>query len=59
MQLPDKVHEWLFDHERDEETELLSKETKEYLLRAIPANMFLAWIAEHDGKLVGISGMTI
>ncbi len=48
-----------FDHEMDEETELLSKEIKEYLLQAIPANTFIAWIAEHDGKLVGTSGMAI
>ncbi|HZD60431.1 MAG TPA: GNAT family N-acetyltransferase, partial [Anaerolineae bacterium] len=48
-----------FDHERDEETELLSKEIKEYLLQAIPSNTFIAWIAELEGKLAGTSGMAI
>ncbi len=48
-----------FDHERDEETEELARVIKEYLLQAIPSNTFIAWIAEYDGKLIGMSGMVI
>ncbi|MDO8056812.1 MAG: hypothetical protein Q6361_08120, partial [Candidatus Hermodarchaeota archaeon] len=49
----------LYDHPEDDETEVLRRALQGYLSEAIPANDFIAWLAEYDGKVIGVGGMIV
>jgi GNAT superfamily N-acetyltransferase len=49
----------LYNHPEDSETETLRKTLREYFSRKIPSNEFIAWLAEHNGKVIGTSGMVV
>lgn len=49
----------LYSHPEDDETEVLRKSLREYFSEAISSGEFVAWLAECNGRIVGISGMTI
>jgi ribosomal protein S18 acetylase RimI-like enzyme len=49
----------LYDHPEDDETEILRKALREYFSETIPSNDFIAWLAEHRGKIIGTSGMVV
>jgi GNAT superfamily N-acetyltransferase len=49
----------LYHHPEDGETQVLREALQEYFSKAIPSNSFIAWLAEHDGKVVGTGGMVV
>jgi len=49
----------LYNHPENEESEIIKKALREYFSHAIPANDFVAWLAEYNGKPVGTSGMVV
>ena len=49
----------LYDHPEDDETEILRKALREYFSETNPSNDFIAWLAEHRGKIIGTSGMVV
>lgn len=49
----------LLNHPEDEETEIVRKSLLEYFAKAIPSGSLVAWVAEHDGKIVATSGMVV
>jgi GNAT superfamily N-acetyltransferase len=49
----------LYNHPEDDETKILRKSLREYFTKAIPSGDFIAWLAEHDGKIVGTGGMVM
>jgi GNAT superfamily N-acetyltransferase len=48
-----------FNHPYDEKTEILDKNLRTYFSEKINSNEYIAWLAESNGALVGISGMVI
>ncbi len=48
-----------FNHSDDEETEILKMELQQYFSKEIPLNSFISWLAEYNGKILGISGMVV
>lgn len=49
----------LYNHSDDDETKRLRKSLHEYFSRAIPCNDFIAWLAEHEGRIIGTGGMVV
>ncbi|KYK38133.1 MAG: hypothetical protein AYK18_08135 [Theionarchaea archaeon DG-70] len=49
----------LYNHPENEESEILRKALRGYFSKAIPANNFIAWLAEYNGKTIGTSGMVV
>jgi len=49
----------IYNHPEDDETESLRRVLREYFFITIPSNEFIAWLAEHKGKVIGTSGMVI
>jgi len=49
----------LYNHVEDEETEILRKTLREYFSEVIPSDDFIAWLAEHSGKIIATSGMVV
>ena len=46
-------------HPDDDEAKSLKKSMREYFSEAMPVNNFIAWLAEYNGKTIGISGLTV
>ncbi|UCG36902.1 MAG: GNAT family N-acetyltransferase [Candidatus Bathyarchaeota archaeon] len=49
----------LHDHPDDDETKILRNSLLEYFTKAIPANDFVGWVADYEGKIIGTSGMVV
>jgi len=49
----------VFTRQEDEETEALEKELNEYFSKSIHSKDFIVWLAEYNGKVVGIGGMVV
>jgi GNAT superfamily N-acetyltransferase len=49
----------LYDRPEDDDTEVLRRALQGYLSEAIPANDFIAWLAEVDGRAIGTGGMVV
>ena len=49
----------LNNHPEDDETKILGKNLREYFCKTIPSNEFIAWLAEHNGRIVATSGMVL
>ncbi|UCE44021.1 MAG: GNAT family N-acetyltransferase [Candidatus Bathyarchaeota archaeon] len=49
----------LHNHPEDDETKILRKTLREYFCEAIPANDFVAWLAEFKGRIAATSGMVL
>lgn len=49
----------LYNHPEDDESKILKEELRKYFSKAIPANEFIAWLVEYNGKTIGTSGMVI
>lgn len=49
----------LYRHPDDSETQVLREALQNYFSKAISSNSFIAWLAEHDGKVVGTGGMVV
>jgi ribosomal protein S18 acetylase RimI-like enzyme len=49
----------LFNHPENEETAIVRKSLREYFSQAIPSKNFVAWVAEHDGKIIATGGMVV
>jgi ribosomal protein S18 acetylase RimI-like enzyme len=49
----------LYNHPKDAETAVVRKTLQNYFKKTIPSKEFIAWIAEHNGKIVATSGMVI
>ena len=49
----------LYDHPEDNEAEILRRSLREYFSVAIPSNDFVAWVAEHGGRIIGTGGMVV
>ena len=49
----------LYNHVEDEETEILRKTLREYFSEVIPSDDFIAWLAEHSGKIIATSEMVV
>jgi len=49
----------LFNHPEDEDTAVVRKSLREYFAQAIPSKSFVAWVAEHDGKIIATGGMVV
>jgi ribosomal protein S18 acetylase RimI-like enzyme len=48
-----------FDHPYDEETETLKNNLIGYFSEKVRTNEYIAWVAEKEGALIGMSGMVI
>ena len=48
-----------YNHPEDDRTETLRKSLLEYFAKAIPSNVFIAWVAEYNRKIVATSGMVV
>ena len=48
-----------FSHPENSETAVLRKSLRKYFAKAIPANDFIAWVAEYDRRIVATSGMVV
>ena len=49
----------LYNHTEDDKTKILRNSLLEYFAKAIPSNDFIAWVAEHDEKIIGTGGMVV
>jgi len=49
----------VFNHQENEETETLKKELLEYFSKSIHSKDFIIWLAEYNGKVIGISGIVV
>ena len=49
----------VFNHQKDEETETLKKELQGYFSKSIHSKDFIIWLAEYNGKVIGISGIVV
>ncbi len=49
----------LYNHPENEESKALKPALRQYFSQAIPANDFISWLAEYDGKIIGTSGMVV
>jgi GNAT superfamily N-acetyltransferase len=43
----------------EDETGLLEEGLREYFAKTIPADGFVAWLAEYDGEIIATSGMVV
>ncbi len=49
----------LYNHPYDDETKILKRSLRQYLSEAIPSNDFVAWVAEHNERIIGTGGMVV
>jgi GNAT superfamily N-acetyltransferase len=49
----------LHNHHENNETKVVRASLLGYFAKAIPSGDFVAWVAEHDGKMVATSGMVV
>jgi GNAT superfamily N-acetyltransferase len=49
----------LYGHVENDETKVVRESLQRYFTKAIPSGDFVAWVAEHDGKIVATSGMVV
>lgn len=49
----------LYRHPENEQTKILRESLQKYFSEAIPANSFIAWLAEHESKTLGTGGMVV
>ncbi|KPK70695.1 hypothetical protein AMJ87_08470 [candidate division WOR_3 bacterium SM23_60] len=49
----------MYDHPEDDESKILRKKLRRYFSESIPANDFIAWLAEYKGKTIGTSGLVV
>ncbi len=49
----------LFNHPENDETAVVRKSLLEYFTKAIPPKDFIAWVAEHKGKIIDTGGMVV
>jgi len=49
----------LFHHPENDETTIVRKSLLEYFTKAVPANDYVAWVAEYNGKIIATSGMVV
>jgi GNAT superfamily N-acetyltransferase len=49
----------LYCHPENDETRILRKSLRQYFSEAISSGSFIAWLAEHGGRIVGTGGMVV
>jgi GNAT superfamily N-acetyltransferase len=48
-----------FGHAEDDDTMVVRKSLREYFVKAIPSEGFIAWVAEYEGRIIATSGMVV
>jgi len=49
----------LYSHQDNEATDVLRESMRKFFSKAIPSHDFVAWVAECEGRIIGMSGMVI
>ena len=48
-----------FNHPEDNATKVLRASLTKYFAKAIPSKEYIAWVAEHEGRIIATSGMVV